>query len=73
MFSTARKQLSGDKVVGCPLMYLTGNVFLPSVQKLRRTDPFEGRFLFDSMIFNYAMKQYYRGGTTPKALFGGEG
>jgi hypothetical protein len=41
------------------LFYITGNIFIPAVETLRRTDPFEGRFSFDTVHFNGAMAQRY--------------
>lgn len=41
-------------------LYLTGTVFLPSIEKLRTNDPFEGEFFFDTTIFNHAMQERYK-------------
>src|SRR6267142_161462 len=40
-------------------LYLSGNVFIPSVEKLRRSDPFEGEFFFDTVWFNSTMRERY--------------
>ena len=39
--------------------YLNGNVFMPSVERLRQADPFEGEFPFDTVSFNIAMTERY--------------
>lgn len=39
--------------------YLTGNIFIPSVELLRRDDPFEGEFHFGTTWFNTFMEDYY--------------
>jgi hypothetical protein len=36
--------------------YLAGNVFIPSLTKLQQSDPFEGKFLFDTKDFEAALK-----------------
>lgn len=41
--------------------YLNGLVFVPSVAKLRNTDPFEGEFYESVMWFNTAFHQVYGG------------
>jgi len=39
--------------------YLTENLFIPSISKLQKNDPFEGRFLFDTEWFNTVMRERY--------------
>jgi hypothetical protein len=39
--------------------YLAGNIFIPSVEKLRQADPFEGNFPVDRSGFNLAIKHHY--------------
>ena len=39
--------------------YLSGSVFIPSVEKLRQADPFEGEFHFESWYFDEAMQGRY--------------
>jgi hypothetical protein len=39
--------------------YLAGNIFIPSVEKLRQADPFEGNFPVDSSWFNSAIERHY--------------
>lgn len=41
------------------LLYLDGNIFIPSVEKLRQTDPFEGNFPLASSSFNSAIQHRY--------------
>jgi hypothetical protein len=41
------------------LFYLTGNIFIPAIETLRREDPFEGKFFFDTSWFNSVMRQRY--------------
>lgn len=45
--------------------YLSGNIFIPSIGKLRQSDPFEGEFFFDNPWFNTAMAEHY-GSDLPK-------
>lgn len=37
-------------------LYLSGNIFIPSIAKLQHGDPFEGKFPFDSGDFESALK-----------------
>jgi len=39
--------------------YLTGNIFIPAIETLRRDDPFEGKFHFDVIWFNTVMDERY--------------
>lgn len=39
------------------LLYLTGNIFIPAIETLQLEDPFEGKFLFDTVWFNTAMSK----------------
>jgi hypothetical protein len=39
--------------------YLSGNIFIPSIEKLRRDDPFEGEFFFNNPWFNTVMAEHY--------------
>lgn len=39
--------------------YLNGSVFIPSVEKLRQADPFEGEFPFEQWGFDKAMQERY--------------
>src|SRR5438874_6374395 len=41
------------------LLYLTGNIFIPAVETLRREDPFEGKFLFETVWFNTVLRDRY--------------
>jgi hypothetical protein len=41
------------------MFYLTGNIFIPSIQMLAAADPFEGKFHFDTTWFNTVMKEKY--------------
>jgi len=41
------------------LLYLTGNIFIPSVETLSIDDPFEGKFHFETGWFNTAMRHRY--------------
>jgi len=60
-----KKWLSDDLILWryVPLktlfFYLSGNIFIPSIEKLRQSDPFEGEFYFNNPWFNSAMKERY--------------
>jgi hypothetical protein len=41
------------------LFYLTGNIFIPAINTLRLEDPFEGKFVFDTIWFNEVMHERY--------------
>lgn len=41
-------------------LYLAGKIFIPSIEKLRLTDPFEGEFYFPNAWFNKALKDHYQ-------------
>ena len=40
-------------------LYLSGNIFIPSIEKLRQSDPFEGEFFFNNPEFNTVMAEHY--------------
>jgi hypothetical protein len=42
-------------------LYLKGKVFIPSIEKLREKDPFEGNFCFPTSAFNKALHDRYGG------------
>jgi len=39
--------------------HLVGNIFIPSIAKLRQADPFEGHFPMESSWFNLAVENHY--------------
>ena len=39
--------------------YLSGSIFIPSLQMLHKGDPFEAECLFDPMRFSHAMREQY--------------
>jgi hypothetical protein len=39
--------------------YLSGSIFIPSLQKLQEGDPFEAEALFDQGYFNYAIREQH--------------
>src|SRR6516162_2484935 len=43
------------------LFYFTVNIFIPAIETLRKRDPFEGRFSFDTVHFNEALAARYVG------------
>ena len=40
-------------------LYLTETIFIPSVEKLRQGDPFEGEFYFETTRFNKTLQERY--------------
>lgn len=62
---TNERWLSDDRMVWryVPLktlfLYLSGKIFIPSVEKLRQEDPFEGEHFFSTAWFNKALHERY--------------
>jgi hypothetical protein len=50
------------------LFYLTGNIFIPAINTLRLEDPFEGKFVFDTIWFNEVMHKRYGKRVEDRAL-----
>lgn len=40
-------------------LYLTGKIFVPAIETLRRDDPFEGEFHFSTVLFNGILQDRY--------------
>lgn len=47
--------------------YLSGSIFIPSLEKLQESDPFEAECLFDPAYFDYAMREQH--GNQAKEIF----
>ncbi|MFT3830770.1 MAG: hypothetical protein QM691_13790 [Opitutaceae bacterium] len=41
------------------LVYLSGQVFIPSIETLRKQDPFEGEFYYDPICFGAAINRWF--------------